>query len=218
VPGLTLLVLGFMEASNWGWGSAKTIGALTAGAVLLVAFGILERRAASPLVALRLFGVRNFRGDTTVLFFAQFALIGLTIFGAIFTQDVLGFTPIEAGLGMLPVTLPLLVAAPLAGRFYDRAGPRALVTAGTLTAAIGFAVTAALLGEQDYWVLVPGYVLIGTGHRPRDEPDQHGRDELCAAQAAWPGLRHDPGRSGRWAARWGSRCSARSSPMSRTTS
>ena len=72
-----------------------------------------------------------------------------------------GFTPIEAGLGMLPVTLPLLVAAPLAGRFYERAGPRGLVTAGTLTAAIGFAVTAALLGEQDYWVLVPGYVLIG---------------------------------------------------------
>jgi MFS family permease len=64
---------------------------------------------------------------------------------------------------MLPVTLPLLVAAPLAGKFYDRAGPRGLVTAGTLTAAIGFAVTAALLGEHDYWVLVPGYVLIGTG-------------------------------------------------------
>jgi EmrB/QacA subfamily drug resistance transporter len=163
VPGLTLLVLGFMEASNWGWGSAKTIGAIGVGAALLVAFGLIERRAHSPLVELRLFGVRNFRGDTTVLFFAQFALMGLTIFGAIFTQDILGFTPIEAGLGMLPVTLPLLVAAPLAGRIYDRAGPRGLATAGTLAAAIGFAVTAAVLGEQDYWVLVPGYVLIGAG-------------------------------------------------------
>jgi EmrB/QacA subfamily drug resistance transporter len=163
VPGLTLLVLGFMESSNWGWGSVKTIAAIAVGAVLLVAFVLIERRARSPLVELRLFGVRNFRGDTTVLFFAQFALMGLTIFGAIFTQDVLGFTPIEAGLGMLPVTLPLLVAAPLAGRIYDRAGPRGLVTAGSLTAGIGFAVTAAVLGEQDYWLLVPGYILIGAG-------------------------------------------------------
>jgi MFS family permease len=61
------------------------------------------------------------------------------------------------------VTLPLLVAAPLAGRIYDRVGPRGLVTAGTLAAAIGFAITAALLGEQDYGVLIPGYVLIGAG-------------------------------------------------------
>jgi EmrB/QacA subfamily drug resistance transporter len=163
VPGLTLLVLGFTESSNWGWGSAKTIGAIGVGAVLLVAFVLIERGAASPLVELRLFGVRNFTGDATVLFFAQFALIGLTIFGAIFTQDVLGFTPIEAGLGMLPVTLPLLVAAPLAGRIYDRAGPRGLVTVGALAAAIGFAITAAVLGEQDYWVLVPGYILVGAG-------------------------------------------------------
>jgi EmrB/QacA subfamily drug resistance transporter len=163
VPGLTLLVLGFMESSNWGWGSAKTIGAIGVGAVLLIAFALIERRARSPLVELRLFGVRNFSGDTTVLFFAQFALMGLTIFGAIFTQDILGFTPIEAGLALLPVTLPLLVAAPLSGRIYDRAGPRGLATAGTLTAAIGFALTAALLGEQDYWVLVPGYILIGAG-------------------------------------------------------
>jgi EmrB/QacA subfamily drug resistance transporter len=163
VPGLTLLVLGFMESSNWGWGSAKTIGAIGVGALLLVAFVIIERREASPLVELRLFGVRNFRGDTIVLFFAQFALMGLTIFGAIFTQDVLGFTPIEAGLGMLPVTLPLLVTAPMAGRIYDRAGPRGIVTVGTLAAAIGFGITAAVLGELDYWVLVPGYVLIGAG-------------------------------------------------------
>ncbi len=163
VPGLTLLVLGFMEASNWGWGSAKTIGAIGVGAVLLVVFALIERRARSPLVELRLFGVRNFRGDTTVLFFAQFALIGLTIFGAIFTQDILGFSPIEAGLGMLPVTLPLLVVAPLSGRIYDKVGPRGLATAGTLAAAIGFAITAAVLSEQDYWVLVPGYILIGVG-------------------------------------------------------
>jgi EmrB/QacA subfamily drug resistance transporter len=163
VPGLAALVLALMEASNWGWGSTRTIALLAAGIVLLIVFVLIERGAKAPLIELRLFGVRNFRGDTVVLFFAQFALIGLTIFGAIFTQDVLDFTPLEAGLGMLPITLPLLVAAPLAGRVYDRAGPRAIVTAGTLAAALGFGITAAVLPELDYWLLVPGYVLIGIG-------------------------------------------------------
>jgi len=163
VPGLAALVLALMEASNWGWGSPRTVALLAGGTLLLIAFVVIERRAPAPLVELRLFSVRNFRGDTLVLFFAQFALIGLTIFGAIFTQDILGFTPIEAGLGMLPITLPLLVAAPLAGRVYDRAGPRAIVTAGTLSAALGFGITAAVLSDLDYWLLVPGYVLIGAG-------------------------------------------------------
>ncbi len=76
---------------------------------------------------------------------------------------MLGFSPIEAGLAMLPITLPLLVAAPVAGRIYDRAGPRGLVAGGTLVAAIGFGLTAALLHEFEYGLLVPGYVLIGAG-------------------------------------------------------
>lgn len=163
MPGLTALVLALMEASNWGWGSARTLVLLGAGVVLLAAFVMIELRARAPLVELRLFATPNFRGDTIVLFFAQFSLISLTIFGAIYTQDMLGFSPTEAGLGMLPITLPLLVAAPLAGRIYDRAGPRGIVTAGTVLGALGFALTAALLGEFEYGLLVPGYVLIGVG-------------------------------------------------------
>jgi EmrB/QacA subfamily drug resistance transporter len=163
VPGLTALVLALMEASNWGWGSARTLVLLGIGVVLLAAFVLIELRASAPLVELRLFAVRNFRGDTLVLFMAQFTLISLTIFGAIYTQDVLGFSPIEAGLAMLPITLPLLVAAPVAGRVYDRAGPRGIVAAGTLVSALGFGLTAALLHEFEYGLLVPGYVLIGAG-------------------------------------------------------
>ena len=163
VPGLTALVLALMEASNWGWGSARTLVLLGLGVVLLAVFVLIELRASAPLVELRLFAVRNFRGDTLVLFMAQFALISLTIFGAIYAQDLLGFSPIEAGLAMLPITLPLLVAAPVAGRIYDRAGPRGLVAGGTLVAAIGFGLTAALLHEFEYGLLVPGYVLIGAG-------------------------------------------------------
>ena len=83
-----------------------------------------------PLVAPGLFRSRSFTVDNVVLGLVQFALTGITVFGAIYVQDLLGFTPIEAGLSLLPLTLPLLLLAPRAGRIYDRVGPRVLVAAG----------------------------------------------------------------------------------------
>jgi MFS family permease len=100
-------------------------------------------------------------------------------------EDLLGFSPIEAGLGMLPITLPLLVAAPLAGRVYDRSGPRGIVTTGTLLAAAGFGLTAALLGQLEYWLLVPGYVLIGVGVGLVMSPTN--TDAMSSAPIAWRG-------------------------------
>ena len=83
--------------------------------MLIVAFLFIEPRVREPLVELRLFLGRNFAGNNAVLFLVQFALVGMTVFGAIFVQDILGFSSIEAGLSMMAVTLPLLVLAP-AGR------------------------------------------------------------------------------------------------------
>ena len=82
VPGLTLAVLGLMESQTWGWGSAKTIGCLAVGLILLVVFALVELRHRQPLIQLRLFRNRNFSGDAFVLFCVEFALIGLTVFGA----------------------------------------------------------------------------------------------------------------------------------------
>ena len=62
----------------------------------------------------------------------QFALTGASVFGAIWSQHVLGFSPIHAGVAMLPLTIPLLFVAPMGGRMYDRFGPRPLLTCGSL--------------------------------------------------------------------------------------
>jgi len=163
VPGLTLAVLGLMQSQTWGWGSVKTIGCLAAGIVLLVVFVLIELRHDQPLIQLRLFRNHNFTGDAFVLFCVEFALIGLTVFGAIWVQSVLGFSPIEAGLTLLPLTLPLLVVAPLIGRLYDRVGPRLIVTVGCTIVGLALFWSAGFLDKVSYAWLVPGYIAMGIG-------------------------------------------------------
>ncbi len=163
VPGLVALVLALMQSNAWGWGSPLTIGLLIAGAIFLVGFVAVERRASQPLVELALFRIRNFVGSSVTLFCIQFGLIGLTVFGAIYVQDLLGFSAIEAGLSLLPLTIPLLLVAPFSGRLYDRIGPRGLVGAGAAVVAAAFVWSGAVLGQFSYPWLVPGYVAMGVG-------------------------------------------------------
>lgn len=163
VGGLGALVLGLMQSQAWGWSSAEVVGLLIAAALLLPAFVAWELRASSPLVELRLFRNANFSGDNAVLAAVEFALVGVSVFGAIWVQDVLGFGPIEAGLSLLPLTLPLLVVSPAAGRLYDRIGPRAPVAAGGVLVAAGLAWNAAVLDRLEYAWIVPGYVALGIG-------------------------------------------------------
>jgi EmrB/QacA subfamily drug resistance transporter len=163
VPGLVLIVLGLMQSGQWGWSSSATIALLAAGTALVAAFFFIEPRRRSPLVQLKLFRNRNFSADNTVLGLVQFALTGLTVFGAIYVQELLGFGPIAAGLSLLPVMVPLLLLAPVAGRLYDRIGPRGLVAAGAALLCAGLMWTATLLARLDYVWLLPGYVITGAG-------------------------------------------------------
>ena len=135
VLSLGSLVLGLMQSRPWGWDSPATIGLLAAAAVLLPLTVLWELRQREPLVQLRLFWNRNFCADNLVLAAVQFALTGVAVFGALWVQNVLGFSPIVAGLSLLPLTLPVLIIAPRAGSLYDRIGPRAPVTIGCVMVA-----------------------------------------------------------------------------------
>jgi len=163
IPGLTLLVLALMESQSWGWGSGKTIGCLAVGAILLVVFVFIELRHEQPLIQLRLFRSHNFSCDGFVLFMVEFALIGLTVFGAVWIQDVLDFSPIQSGLSLLPLTIPLLFVAPVIGRVYDSIGPRVIVGSGCLLVAAALTWDAAVLDNLSYAWLVPGYLAMGIG-------------------------------------------------------
>jgi EmrB/QacA subfamily drug resistance transporter len=163
IGGLGALVLGLMQGQTWGWGSPAVIALLAAAVVLIPVFLWWETRASSPLVALRLYREQNFGANSAVLAGVQFALIGASVFGAVWSQQVLGFSAIHAGLAMLPLTLPLLFVAPLAGRAYDRFGPRPLLVTGALLIGAGLAWLGWHLHLREYWWLVPGYVAMGVG-------------------------------------------------------
>jgi EmrB/QacA subfamily drug resistance transporter len=161
VTGLGSLVLALMQGQTWGWHSTAVVGLLSAAAVIAPVFVWWELRCDQPLVKLALFRRGNFGIDNVILAGVQFALVGVSVFGAIWVQDVLGFGPIEAGLSLLPLTLPLLVAAPLAGRVFDRIGPRAPLAAGALLLALSLAWLALALHHLSYPWLIPGYIAMG---------------------------------------------------------
>ncbi len=157
------LVLALMQGQAWGWGSPATLGLFAASLVLGPVFVWWEGRAQAPLVQFSLYRLQNFATDSAVLAGVQFALTGASVFGAIWSQQVLGFSPIRAGVGMLPLTVPLLFVAPLAGRLYDRVGPRGILVAGSTLIGAGLAWLALHLGAHEYAWLVPGYMVMGVG-------------------------------------------------------
>ena len=85
------------------------------------------------------------------------------MFGAIYVQDILGFSAIEAGLSLLALTVPLLIVTPRAGALYDRLGPRLLVGTGSTLVAASLVWSGAVLDQLSYAWLVPGYVVMGVG-------------------------------------------------------
>ncbi len=185
VSGLVALVLGLMQSSAWGWSSPRVLALLAAAGILLSAFVLIELRAEQPLIELRLFRRGNFVGDNVVLFFVEFGLMALVVFGAIYVQDLLGFSPIEAGLSLLPLTIPVLLIAPVAGLLYDRVGARPLATIGCLVAGVGLLWCGAFLDDFDFARLVPGYAAIGIGIGLLMSPTN--TDALNAAPAALRG-------------------------------
>jgi EmrB/QacA subfamily drug resistance transporter len=163
IGGLGTLVLGLMQGEAWGWESTAVVALLATAAVLIPTFIWWETRAAAPLVELKLYRLRNFGPNSLILAGVQFALVGASVFGAVWSQQVLGFGAIRAGVAMLPLTIPLLLVAPQAGRLYDRIGPRPLLVTGSLLIGAGLAWLAYHLPSHDYDLLIPGYIVMGAG-------------------------------------------------------
>jgi EmrB/QacA subfamily drug resistance transporter len=163
VAGLAALVVGLMQSSSWGWGDERTIALLVSSAVLLMAMVVVELKRRNPLVDLRLFRSVNFSVDATTLALVQFALVGVSTFGAIYAQDVLDMDPVLAGLSLLPVTIPVLLIARLSGKVYDLRGARLPVGIGSLLAAGALIYISTQIDSLGYAVLVPGYIFLGLG-------------------------------------------------------
>jgi len=161
--GMTALTLALVEAGAWGWGSARVLGLFALAAIGLTAFVHVERRVAVPMVDFGFFRSRTFLGTNIVAFIVSFAMLGMFFFLTLYMQNVLRYSPLEAGIRFLPTTLMVMIVAPIAGRQTDRIGPRPLITAGLVLVAVSLAWQSFLTPTSGFGFLLPGFVLMGIG-------------------------------------------------------
>jgi MFS family permease len=163
--GLFALVYGFNKAETSGWGAGITLGSLTAGLVLLVAFVTLQRRVKNPLLPLRVVLDRNRGGAYLAMAMSGAGIFGVFLFLTYYLQNTLGFSPIEAGVGFLPMTGALLIGVGLATkRLLPHVGPRPVVAGGMLLAATGMAILAQVEVHSTYaGAVLPGLLVAGFG-------------------------------------------------------
>jgi EmrB/QacA subfamily drug resistance transporter len=137
--GLVVLVFAIVKAQAYGWGSAKTIGLLAAGAALLAVFVAIERRSVAPLVRLNIFRIRTLATANGALLLIASAMFGMFFFASLYVQDTLGYSPLGAGLAFLPVTVGIIIGSVAAQQLIPRFGPRNVSVAGVVLAAAGMA-------------------------------------------------------------------------------
>jgi EmrB/QacA subfamily drug resistance transporter len=162
--GSAALVYGFIRSASNGWGDSVAIISFVAAAVLLVTFVVNERRAAQPITPLRLFADAARSGSYVARLLLVAGMFGMFFFLTQFVQDVLGFSPVTAGIAFLPMTLLLFAVSRLMPRLIPRIGGWRLMVLGMIPVIAGMAWLSQVSPSTDYWSGVFGpMVLLGAG-------------------------------------------------------
>jgi len=170
VPGLLTSALGlfsltyaFIEANSYGWGSVRILGAFALAAVALAAFVLLERHQRAPMLDLSLFRNRTFGGANAAMLFVGLAMFGTFFYVSLYLQNVLKYSPVQAGASFLPMTVLVILIAPRAGALTDRVGSRWLVGTGMTLLAVMLFYYTQLGAHESFWRLLPGLLIGGIG-------------------------------------------------------
>jgi EmrB/QacA subfamily drug resistance transporter len=155
--GLIVLVFAIVKAQSYGWGSGRTIGLLAGGLALLAAFVLIERRSVAPLMRLSIFRVRTLAVADTVLLLVASAMFGMFFFASLYVQEILGYSPLRAGLAFLPVTAGIVIGAGLAQQLIRRVGVRNVALGGIVLATVGMSLLTQLPVHGSY----AGDLLVG---------------------------------------------------------
>jgi EmrB/QacA subfamily drug resistance transporter len=162
--GLIALVYGIVRSAESGWGSGEVLGFLALAAVLLVAFVLIERRSAEPLVRLSIFSVRTVRGANAAMFVVAAGLFAMFFFNTLYVQRVLGFSPLEAGFAFVPFTAGVIIGAGLSQKLVPALGAREVPLIGAALGALGLLLFLRLTPDSSYVAdLLPGIMLISIG-------------------------------------------------------
>ncbi|MBA3409187.1 MAG: MFS transporter [Solirubrobacterales bacterium] len=161
--GLTALVFALVEGNGWGWGSPAIIGLLVLSVAAFAAFVVIEKRAVAPVVDFEALRSKQFLGANVVAFLISFGMFAMFFFLALYMQNILGYSPLEAGVRFLPSTVVIIFVGPIAGRLADRVGPRPLIVAGMLITALSMAWQSRIEVDTSFTYLLPAFVLMGLG-------------------------------------------------------
>jgi EmrB/QacA subfamily drug resistance transporter len=148
--GLVLLVYAIVKAQSYGWGSGKTIGLMAGAVALLGVFLLIEARSKAPLMRLSIFRVRALAVGDTVLLLVASGMFGMFFFASLYVQEILGYSPLRAGLAFLPVTAGIIIGAGLAQQLIKRVGVKNVSTGGIALAAAGMLVLTQLPVHGSY--------------------------------------------------------------------
>jgi predicted MFS family arabinose efflux permease len=159
-----LLVYGLIQAPDYGWRSLHSLGAFAVSAALLVAFVATERRSQSPLIPLSIFRVPGLVAADITQLVAFAGFYATFFFLTLYMQNILGWSPIEAGAAYLPVTLGLGISASISPRLFDRYGTRPVLVGGAMLAATGIYTISRIPPHGTYLAdILPGLIIMSLG-------------------------------------------------------
>ncbi len=155
--GLVVLVYAIVKAQAYGWGSTRTLGLGAIAVAMLAAFLVIESRSAAPLMRLGIFRIRTLAVADSALLLVASGMFGMFFFASLYVQEVLGYSPLRAGLAFLPVSAGIIVGAGLAQQLIKRFGVRTVSIAGISLATAGMVVLTQLPVHGSY----AGNLLVG---------------------------------------------------------
>jgi EmrB/QacA subfamily drug resistance transporter len=160
---LFALTYALIEANNKGWTSAEILSLFGAAVVLFAAFILLERRQRTPMLDLSLFRNPTFAGANSTMLLVALAMFGVFFFVSLFVQNILGYSPVKAGAAFLPMTLMIILIAPVAGKLSDRIGSRWLMGGGMVLVSLSLGFFSLLDATSSFWNLLPALLVGGAG-------------------------------------------------------
>jgi EmrB/QacA subfamily drug resistance transporter len=160
---LFLLVLGLLRGNDEGWGSALIVSLFAGAGGLLAAFIAIERRVAEPMLPLELFRSRAFTGVQLAAFAVSGSLFALFLYLTLYLQNYLGYSPLEAGVRYLPITLLSFFVAPIAGSLLSRVPARVMLSIGLGATGLGLILMSGLDAGSEWTSLLGGFLVAGAG-------------------------------------------------------
>jgi EmrB/QacA subfamily drug resistance transporter len=160
---LFLLIFGLIRGNPEGWGSPSIVACLVGAAALLAAFIVIESRSDHPMLDLTLFRKPAFNGVSAVAFGLSAGMFAMFLYLTIYMQGVLDFSPLEAGLRFLPLTVLSFVASPIAGALSNRIPIRVLLGVGLTLVGVGLFLMHGISADSSVSELLPGFLLAGIG-------------------------------------------------------